>query len=314
MNTSLRFLLPGLLAAGLAASGYARIDRTLEKTFAVTGPGVLRVDTQGGAIRVTGSAESVVRVTAKQRIRADSEAEADEVLKKLELTMEQTGNDVRVVSRYERRPFGFRFGSWPPVQVDVVVSVPSRFAAELTTSGGGIAVSDLGGKALLRTSGGSISLGRMGGEVDARTSGGSIALEEAGGAVALKTSGGGIDVGRVSGPADLATSGGSIKIESASGSLRAHTSGGGIRAGLTGPLREDSSLSTSGGSVRVTVDKKTAFRLDAASSGGGVDATGVTVTLEGSHRDRSRLSGAVNGGGPVLKLRSSGGGIVVRAD
>lgn len=314
MNTSYRFLLAAGIAAASALVAQARVERVVEKSFSVTGAGTLRVETQGGEIRVSPSADGVVRVTAKQKIRANAEAEADELLKKLELTFEQNGNDVRVVSKYERQPSGFRMGSWPPVQVDFVVTVPASYATDLHTSGGGITVGYLSGKAELRTSGGGIKLGKMGGPVDARTSGGSITLDEAQGAVELKTSGGNISVGRVAGPADLSTSGGGIKIDSVANTLRAHTSGGSIRANITGALKEECSLSTSGGSVRVSVDKAAAFRLDASTSGGDVDAVGLTLTLEKPSRDRSRLAGAVNGGGPLLKLRSSGGGIVVRAN
>jgi hypothetical protein len=116
----------------------------------------------------------------------------------------------------------------------------------------------------------------------------------------------------VAGPAELSTSGGSIRIESAGARLRAHTSGGSIRAGISGSLRDECSLSTSGGSVHVAVDKAAAFRLDASTSGGSVDAGGLTITLEKGATGKSRLAGLVNGGGPVLKLRSSGGGISVR--
>jgi hypothetical protein len=81
-----------------------------------------------------------------------------------------------------------------------------------------------------------------------------------------------------------------------------------------GPLTEDCTLSTSGGGVSVTVDKSAAFELDASTSGGSVDADGLTLTLRDSNKGRSRLAGAVNGGGPLLKLRSSGGSITVRAN
>ena len=37
---------------------------------------------------------------------------------------------------------------------------------------------------------------------------------------------------------------------------------------------------------------------------GKVDAEGLTITLEKSNRGRSQLTGAVNGGGPLLKLRT----------
>jgi len=312
MNTVLRLLCTVGLLAGSALMVHARIERVVEKNFSVAGPGALHVETSGGTIRVMASSDSVVRVKAKQRIKADSEAEADEVLKKLDLSIEQQGNDVRAVAKYESRSGGFHFGSWPPVQVDFEISVPASFATNLHTSGGGITVGDLAGKANLRTSGGSITLGKMGGSVDARTSGGSITLAEARGPVELKTSGGNITAGRVAGPAELSTSGGSIKIEAAEAQLRAHTSGGSIRAGINGALKGECSLSTSGGSVRVTLDKSAAFRLDASTSGGDVDAEGLTLTLEKGSRSRGRLAGAVNGGGPLLKLRASGGSISIR--
>lgn len=314
MKHPVRCILVAGFVSASALVAHARVERVVEKKFTVAGPGTLRVETHGGGIRVSPGAEGAVRVVARQKIKADTDAEADELLKKLELTFDQSGNDVRAVAKYERRPNGFSFGSWPPVQVEFEIEVPASFATQLNTSGGAIAVGNLSGKAELRTSGGAIKLGRMGGPVDARTSGGAISLDEAKGPVELKTSGGNISVGRVAGAADLATSGGSIKIESAASSLRAHTSGGSIRAHLAGPLKDDSSLTTSGGSVNVTVDKAAAFQLDASTSGGGVDAAGISLTLEKMSRDRNRLAGAVNGGGPTLKLRSSGGGISLRAN
>lgn len=313
MNTAFRVLLVAGLLSLPALTGHARIERTVEKSFPVETAGALRVETQGGAIRVDPSGDSVVKVTATLKINASSDAEADELVKKLELTMEQSGNDIRVVSKYEQARFGFRIGSWPPVRVDFAISAPAAFATDLKTSGGNIEIGDMKGKVDVRTSGGNIKLARIGAPVNADTSGGNITLEYADGPVDLGTSGGNITVGQVAGPADLSTSGGSIRIDSVEGAMRAHTSGGNIRAGLSGPLREDSSLSTSGGSVRVTVDPTAAFRLDASSSGGGVEVDGLTLKMDGSQRSRNRLAGDVNGGGKLLKLRSSGGRVSVTA-
>lgn len=307
-----RYLLVAGLLAATTFTAQAKIERTVEKTFTVQPGGTLRVSTSGGEIRVSPSTDPVVKITARERIRASSESDADALLLKLDLTLEQTGNDVTASAKYEPQSVGFHFGSWPPVQVDFIVTVPASFATDLRTSGGGITVGDLAGKVHARTSGGSIKLGKVGGGVDAHTSGGGITLDEGSGAVKLGTSGGSITVGRAAGPAELSTSGGSITIESVESAVHASTSGGSVRAGLVGPLKDDCVLSTSGGSVKVTVDKAAAFRLDASTSGGGVDAEGLTITMEKSSRNRSQLAGSVNGGGALLKLRSSGGGIVVR--
>src|SRR4051812_44096076 len=101
-----------LLASLLPVAAFAassRIERTVEKTFTVPGSGVLHVATQGGQIRVLPGTGSTVQVSARERIRADSDAEADDLLKKLDLTIEQTGNDVSATARYESQPLGFRF-------------------------------------------------------------------------------------------------------------------------------------------------------------------------------------------------------------
>ena len=80
---------------------------------------------------------------------------------------------------------------------------------------------------------------------------------------------------------------------------------------IGGALKGECLLSTSGGDVSVTVDKAAAFQLDASTSGGRVRADGLTITLDGGGAGRSHLSGKVNGGGPLLKLRTSGGDIKV---
>ena len=309
MNIHPRFLLAAGLLAFIPFVAQARIERTVEKSFTVQAGGKLHLETQGGSLSVTRGGDGVVKITAREKIRADSDSEADEILKKLDLDFEQTGNDVSATSKYEHQPVGFHWGSWPPVQVDFIVTVPASFATDLHTSGGGITVGDLNGAVHARTSGGNIKLGKIGADVDAHTSGGGVSLDSASGEVKLGTSGGNITVGRVDGPASLATSGGSIKVDSVVGELHASTSGGSVRAGITGPLKGDCVLSTSGGSVKVSLDKAAAFQLDASTSGGSVDAGGLTITLEKSNRSRSRLAGSVNGGGPMLKLRSSGGNI-----
>jgi hypothetical protein len=307
-----RFIATGCILAAFTAAASAKIERVVEKSFQVQPGAHLMVSTSGGEIRVTPSPDSVVKVVAKEHIRASSEAEADSVLLKLDLVIEQRGNEVVATASY-KDGVGFHFGSWPPVQVDFVVTVPSRTSVELKTSGGDIFVGDLDGNVRARTSGGEIELGKISADIDASTSGGNVRLAEGTGAVKLSTSGGNISAGRVAGPADLRTSGGDIRIDAVEDTISAHTSGGDVRAVFAGPLKGDCSLSTSGGEVRATVGERVGFRLDAATSGGDVNAAGMTIAIERGGMGKSTLSGSVNGGGPVLKLRTSGGDIVVAA-
>jgi hypothetical protein len=78
-----------------------------------------------------------------------------------------------------------------------------------------------------------------------------------------------------------------------------------------GPLKGDSSLSTSGGDIRATVGQGAGFHLAASTSGGDVRADGLTITIDHGGIGKSSLSGDVNGGGPLLELRTSGGDVNV---
>lgn len=309
MKNSASCLFTAGMLAVISVTAQAKIERVVEKTFTVQPGGTLSLETQGGDIRVMPGADDAVHITARERIRANSEAEADALLEKLTLTMEQNGNDVTAVAKYAKRSGGFHFRAWPPVEVSFDVTVPMRCNAALKTSGGDVRIGDLTGQVEVHTSGGDVAVGKIEGKVRASTSGGDIQLKQATGMARLTTSGGDVEVGRVLGPAEVSTSGGDISIGGVEGVLKANTSGGDIVASIQGNLKEACSLGTSGGDVVVTLDRNVGFQLNAATSGGSIDARGLTITIEKGGVGKSRLAGAVNGGGPELRLRTSGGDI-----
>jgi DUF4097 and DUF4098 domain-containing protein YvlB len=317
MKTILSVLALGTLLAApvvLQAAKSDRLTRVVEKSFTVQPGGTFKATTQGGDITIRTADVQEVRITARQVFRTSNEQEADEILSKLTLTMEQSGNDVTAEAKYEKRPSGSWFSSWPPVHVSFEVTVPKNYNLNLNTSGGDIAAASLRGNVRARTSGGDMKFDRVDGEIDAHTSGGNITLKEGTALAKLGTSGGDIDVDRAGGPTQVSTSGGDITINSVAQLISATTSGGDVHATLTEPMKQDALLSTSGGDVRVRVVKGAGFELDASTSGGDVRAEGVTITIAKGAIGKSRLAGAVNGGGPRLKLRSSGGDISVQTD
>ena len=315
LHPSVALLKLGCLSAlllSLPEVAHAKIIRTVDKTFTVQPGGTLHVATQGGDVRVQTGDVKEVRVTAKETIRASSEKEADELLEEMTLTIEQKGNDVSAEAKYAKKSFGIHWGQ-TPVTVDFVVTVPDHFNADLHTSGGDIVVGNLTGNVSARTSGGDMKFDKIAGDIDASTSGGDVVLKEGTARAKISTSGGDIHIDRAGGPTEVSTSGGDIVINSTEHLISARTSGGEIQAVLTGPLKDDCFLSTSGGEVSVLVAKGTGFALDAHTSGGDVDASGITLTIDRGGIGKSRLVGEVNGGGPRLKVRASGGDITIRA-
>jgi hypothetical protein len=108
----------------------------------------------------------------------------------------------------------------------------------------------------------------------------------------------------------VSTSGGGIEIEDVSGSLEARTSGGPIRAAISRQPEGDCRLTTSGGGITVHLAPGLSFDLDAKTSGGSV-RTDMEVSVRGEIK-KNRIEGKLNGGGPELYLRTSGGGIQIK--
>jgi hypothetical protein len=302
-----------------AATAHAATD-TIRKGFNVADGGTLRLDAGVGSITIVAGGNGV----AFEVIRTARGRHDEEQLREHQITFSQEGNDVVVESDFDH--------SWDrwvrEYDVQWNIRVPAHYSIDVKTSGGSIDLADLGGKVEARTSGGSIKTGRIAGPATLKTSGGSITVNGARGDVVAHTSGGSITIGETAGPVEAKTSGGSItisrtegdvlartsggniRIEDASGAVNASTSGGSINARLSRQPRGDSRLSTSGGGVSVQLAGNIGVELDAHASGGGVQSD-VPVTVVGRQDDDS-LRGSINGGGPKLVLRSSGGGIQVK--
>lgn len=304
------------------SAAHAAIESPIHRNFNVHPGGTITIDADVGDIKVTSGAANV-SVDVIRRAKTSSRSSADQIFKDFDINFAQEGNDVRIRARYDHPTSWFHWNT--DLEVRFVVNVPSQYNVDLKTSGGDISVSDLNGQAKVNTSGGDVTLGHIAGAVDAHTSGGDVSMagshsnamlstsggdikvDDAAGSLNVKTSGGSIDIRRAQGDLKAHTSGGSIEISDAGGVIDASTSGGSIRARFSRQPRGDSKLSTSGGGITVHVASSVALDIDAHTSGGDV-ASDVPVTILGKQNDSS-LNGKLNGGGPKLVLRSSGGDI-----
>jgi uncharacterized protein Veg len=145
--------------------------------------------------------------------------------------------------------------------------------------------------------------------VDLDTAGGSISVDDLNGNVDLETSGGSIKMGNIKGDVDAHTSGGSIRTEDIDGNVNVHTSGGSIKVTMTKQITEDASLTTSGGSITANLIDDIKVDIDASTSGGRVRSD---FNVDGRVKKRS-IKGEINGGGPRLKLRTSGGSVHINS-
>jgi TonB family protein len=197
--------------------------------------------------------------------------------------------------------------------------------AVLRSGGGHIRAGQISGRAQLETDGGNITLKQAGSFVSVRTGGGQIDFGEVRGSVRAQTGGGGIRIITVSGPMEVESNGGSICLTRVAGAVQAATAGGTIQAWINPDssssggkvsLPGASQLSSGAGDIIVFLPRNLAANIDALVENGGlsrIDADPALLLniqpLGNRGAGSVRATGMLNGGGEVLKLRTTVGKI-----
>lgn len=210
------------------------------------------------------SADIHIKAWSKDEVLVNVDGLSEEDLEDLEI--KQTGNTV-YVEYYGHGKWRGRRGR----HARFVITVPTQFDLDLSTSGGDISVEDkMKGKISAGTSGGDVSIEDVEGDVELATSGGDISARNVIGDVDAATSGGDIDLGKVSGMVDAATSGGDIEVGDVGQDLSAKTAGGDIIVGNVGG-RVD--VATAGGDVEVG---RASGSADLRTAGGDIEILAAT--------------------------------------
>jgi hypothetical protein len=285
----------------------------LAEEIPVASGGTLKVELDRGSVEIRSRDAAAIRIRAGARGLGASS---------VHFSVDARGGDVTLTGSHDA------WVDWMTVgpTVSVRAWVPRDCSVEVRTSGGGIEIGDIGGGVVARTSGGSIRVERVEGRAELTTSDGAIVSEAVHGAVSAATSGGRITLdgvagdvratareGRihlseVGGDVDARAVGGAIEIDGVSGAVHAETDGGSV---WTRFLRVPSGrVEARGGAIEVAFPASAGAQLDAAAEGGRVYVEHGLRSL--SAANSGRVVGAVNGGGPTLQLRATGGDIHVR--
>ncbi len=323
-------ILQGVLLAGVAIAD-AGVENNIERSFQVASGGRLTVDADRCSIEVRTADRDLVDVKIERKVKRGGKWSVEEVLEDFPITFDHSDDGVIIKAKYDqenrRRWNRERNRERNRLRVKFLITVPQQYNVDLKTLGAGISVGDLEGEVRSQTLGGNLRIGRIKGSVWGRTAGGSIKVEGTEGDVDVKTSGGGITIGSVEGAVEAITAGGSIRIDRATGSVNAKSSGGGItveevmgditaktsggsiKAYISRQPEGDCSLETSGGSVTAYLVEDIAVDVNARTMGGDVSTDFPVTAIAQGKISKNKLQGAINGGGPLVKLRTFGGSI-----
>ena len=289
-----------LLACTFAAASTPQGQ--FEKTFQVTGPVNLEVQTRSGDITVRGGPAGSVTIRGKIYVgdhwlfgnrRGDvSEIEQNPPL-------HQDGNDIHIDYVTAR-----------DISVDYEITVPADTAVHAHSGSGNQTIEGTHGNADLEAGSGDMRLSQLTGEIRLQTGSGDVRAREISGPVRGTAGSGNIELEETgSGDIDLHTGSGNITARGIQGAFRGDAGSGDITA--EGTMTGAWEIRTGSGNVHIRLPADAAFDANLSTSSGtlSVDAP-LTMTVQGRVQDAHKsVMGKVRGGGPMLTLRTGSGDI-----
>lgn len=271
-----------VLATATAVYADADFDRTLN----VSGQADLYVSTGSGHIKITAGSDSQITVKAHVHAGWNGGSDVDGRIRRIVANppIQQSGNTVRIGETNDRELYN-------NITIDYDITAPTSVALNLRSGSGDVNVEHLGRFVSATSGSGSVRARGIHGPGDLHSGSGDIELQE-----------------EAAGEVKAATGSGSIRIDGLNGPLTARTGSGDIEAKghLTGAAR----LSSGSGSVRLNLAPDAHFNLE-GSTGSGSIRVNFPNAPHTSDDHRHHLTGAVNGGGPVLEARTGSGDIEI---
>jgi hypothetical protein len=297
MGTALRAWPVLLIAAGLgflAARGTFwsyTIEEEHKASFRTAERPVVVVDVFNGSIKVNRSRGHDLHARLVKRAVGDDKADAEKVLEKIQVRMEQQGENRFVFTgRYADHFGGGNNG------VFAELDVPVDAELQLTSSNARVEVSGIQGAIRVTTTNGEVRVQGNREPVQVQTSNASITIQEG------------------QGRFDLKTTNSPISIKALQAAVQAKTTNSGIT--FQGSLREgDHTLITTNGRIEVKLPPESQFYVDASTSNSRVTSDFEIIGWNAPRGKKPpKLQGNTAGGRPRfnMKLQTSNGGIALK--
>lgn len=283
---------------GLASTPQGTFDRT----FQVTGPVDLAVQTRSGDIAVRTGPAGSVSIHGKIYVGDHwlfGNRHTDVTDIQNNPPVRQDGNNIRI-----------DYVSMRDISIDYEITVPEDTTIRSQSGSGDQTIEGTRGNIDLQSGSGDLKLARLTGEVRLQTGSGDVVAREISGPVRGNTGSGNMELEETgSGDVDLHTGSGNIKARGIHGAFHAEAGSGDITA--EGAQTGAWDIRTGSGNVHVHLPADAAFDANISTSSGTLDVDApITMTVQGRvNESHKTIFGKVRGGGPLLTLRTGSGDI-----
>lgn len=304
----MRFSVMTIAVAAIFVSGAAFASTpqgTFDKTFQVSGPVDLEIETHSGDIVVRSGPSGSVSIHGKifvgdhwlfgSRHTDVSDIEQHPPLR-------QEGNSIRIDYVNAR-----------DISVDYEITVPEETTIRTHSGSGDQIIEGTRGNVDLQSGSGDVKLSRLTGEIRLQTGSGNVRAREISGPLRGGAGSGDIEVEETgSGDIDLHTGSGNITARGIQGAFHADAGSGDITA--EGTQTGAWEIRTGSGNVNVRLPSNAAFDANLSTSSGTMDVnSAITMTVQGRVQEtRKQIIGKVRGGGPLLTVRTGSGDIHIQ--
>jgi len=265
---------------------------------------VVKVETHGGALSFGSIQGAVLGFTAGGAVKIDD----------IGGTVKLTSGGGTIDAGTVNSDMFLRSGSG-------AISVQRVSGQLVVKTGGGRVKIGTSGPATIETGAGNIEVMKCNGELKATSGGGNLNFGEIAGNLTAETSGGSVRLSSAQGNVRVVTGGGSVELWKLGQGAYVETGGGAITAQFVGGRNQfrESYLHTALGDVVVYLPRDLGVNVHASTemaNGAGIKLAfpGLVITSEGGQFGPKAIfaEGALNGGGPILRVRTTIGQIDFR--
>jgi hypothetical protein len=340
-----------LLLLGTAdAWALETVQEESRRVYPSAGLKAVSVDNPRGRIEFLPGAADSVELVAIKTARGETARDARELAAQTSVEVDRTEGTLNVRVRYPQAMSSVRWFNFDHSgrhhrgpQVTIRMRIPARLSASGRTSSGTAVASGVAGPLSLNSTSGDLRVEDAGGVVELRTTSGDITARSIGsgssvvtvsgdvrvgnarGAITVRSTSGDLRITEVGGPLEVSSVSGEVMVRDAaaglvcsvtSGDVVAHgvrkaarvtSSSGDLDVQVVGPV-EGAELSTASGDVVLRLSPETRGELELRTGSGEIQ---VRTALAVKTVSRHLVTGAVGGGGPPLRVRTSSGEVQV---